>query len=105
MRPPYLSTFTTCHLQNGIIRFFTYDLTYSLGELTCKLSRTINAIEDFFMDECFQLRPFFACDTERGMLHIKVMHTHFVIQPKGYRDEYERRLQNSRPDGLSDSEK
>ena len=105
MKPQYLNLHTSRHIMNGITRVFTYDLPYSLGDTTCKLLRIIHAIEDFVIDDCFHLRPIFACDIQsKGMVHIKFFHVHIIIQPRGYHHEHERRLQIKRIDGLPDNE-
>ena len=81
MKPQYLNVHASRHIMNGIARIFTYDLPYSLGDTTCRLLRTINVIEDFFIADRFPLRPFFSHDKDDdGTLHISILHTHLIIE-------------------------
>ena len=81
MKPQYLNAFAGCHLKNAAARFATYDLPYIVGDMVCRLLRTINAIEDFFIADRFPLRPFFSHDKDDdGTLHIRILHTHLIIE-------------------------
>ena len=89
MKPQYLNDFSGRQIVNGITRLAAYDLPIIVGDVVCRLLRSLNVIEDFFVADRFPLRPLYAYDKDAdGTLHIAILHAHIIIQKRRRKNEY-----------------